>query len=75
MSAKSKQIKKSFIYIIWINNRGKQDPGRDPNAKNIDAEKIIDFFKIELKNYVKDKNLNDNESKQDCGWMLIHLPR
>ena len=39
--------------------------------ESIDAEKIIDFFKIELKNYVKDKNLNDNEYK--LGIALIDL--
>jgi hypothetical protein len=39
--------------------------------ETIDAEKIIDLFKIELKNYIKDKTLNENEYK--LGIALIDL--
>lgn len=39
--------------------------------ETIDAEKIIDLFKIELKNYITDKTLNENEYK--LGIALIDL--
>ena len=39
--------------------------------EKIDAEKIIDLFLIDLKNYVDDSRLNENESK--LGFALIDL--
>jgi hypothetical protein len=39
--------------------------------EKIDAEKIIDLFLIDLKTYVEDSKLNENESK--LGFALIDL--
>lgn len=39
--------------------------------EKIDAEKIIDLFLVDLKNYVEDSKLNENESK--LGYALIDL--
>jgi hypothetical protein len=39
--------------------------------EKIDAEKIIDLFLIDLKNYITDTKLNENEGK--LGYALVDL--